>query len=262
MKLNLFIFFFSILLSSGFPSCENDNEDDEPNSGTTTDTDVNPAKAKPFAYFPFDGTFDDMSGNDLYGYGAPDPKFVSGMAPGTKAISFSKATESAFVVGDGLIDSRSMTICFWAKDISEGNIFHATSSIKDDGGEEMMTLTYRDGHFKYITSRYCNHYQFDKTGNFTHKSIEDGEWHHIALVSDYGKINYGQVTTSLYIDGRIMDTVTEGMGGNDANEHYDTGTKFILGGKGTPTMMISHLRVYRDCKLDDKRIKNIYNSKN
>lgn len=265
MKLSFYILLFSVLLSTGIPSCEKDN-DDEPASGTTTDNEVNPAKAKPYAYFPFNGNYDDLSGNNHYGYGNPDPKFVTGMTSTTKALSFSKATESAFVVGNGLIDTRSMTICFWAKDISEGNIFHVTSSNKGDGGEEMMTLTYREGHLKYVMSRYNNHYQFDNTGNFSHKSIEDGQWHHIAIVSDFNKLQYSIVTTSLYIDGKIMDTVTENNNSysesQSSDAHYGTGTKFILGGKKTPTMQIAHLRVYQDCQLDAKRIKNIYDAKN
>jgi len=266
MKLKfLVVFAFSILLSSGFPGCGKESDDDD-DIVQNEPTDVNPSKAKPLAYFPFNGNYDDMSGNDLYGYGAPDPKFVEGMSSGEKALSFSKTAKSAFVVGDGLIDTRSMTICFWAKNISEGNIFYVTSSNKDDGGEEMMSFTYRDGHLKYVVSRYNNHYQFDKTGNFTHKSIEDGKWHHIALVSDYNKLSYGNATISLYIDGKIMDTVTESINpfseAESNHAHYGTGTKFILGGEKTPNMQIAHLRVYENCQLDEKRINNIFDSKN
>lgn len=254
MKLSLFIFLFSVLLSSGFPSCEKDNDEDEPNSGTVTDNEVNPAKAKPYAYFPFNGNYDDMSGNDHYGYGNPDPKFVTGMTASTKALSFSKATKSAFVVGNGLIHTKSMTVCFWAKDISEGNIFHVTTS----SGNKMMMLAYVDGHLRYIiTSGNINYTQY---GNFTHRTIEDGQWHHIAITSSYGKTGYNEASTILYIDGKIMDTISEKFSFPD--DYYKAGTKFILGGEGTPTMQIAHLRVYQDCELDTKRIKNLYDSKN
>ena len=217
------------------------------------------------AYFPFNGNFDDISGNDVYGFGSPDPTFTDGVTAGSQAISFSKVKENAFVVNHGLIDSRSMTISFWIKDISEGNIFHVTSSNKNDGGEEMMTFTYRDGHLKYVVSRYCNHYTFDSTGNFTHKKIDDGEWHHVALVSDYNKINYAAATTSLYIDGRLMDTITENINpfseGESSNKHYGTGTKFILGGSGVPSMQLAHMRVYDARQLSADEIKTIYEAK-
>ena len=217
------------------------------------------------AYFPFNGNFDDISGNDVYGFGSPDPTFTDGVTAGSQAISFSKVKENAFVVNHGLIDSRSMTISFWIKDISEGNIFHVTSSNKNDGGEEMMTFTYRDGHLKYVVSRYCNHYTFDSTGNFTHKKIDDCEWHHVAIVSDYNKINYAAATTSLYIDGRLMDTVTENINpfseGESSNKHYGTGTKFILGGSGVPSMQLAHMRVYDARQLSADEIKTIYEAK-
>lgn len=246
------------------------DDDDEPevpenpsgngNSGGNTDT-----RNDPTAYFPFNGNFNDLSGNDFYGYGAPEPGFTDGVTSGTKALSFTKTGQQKFVVGDGLIDTREMTICFWAKNISEGNIFYLTSSNKNDGGEEMMALTYRDGHLKYIVSRYCIHYQFDNTGNFTHKSIEDGEWHHIAITSDYNKTKYSEATSSLFIDGRLMDTVTEHINvfdeASSSDMHYGTGTKFIMGGNKVPSMQIAHLRVYDYCILTEKEIKNLYDSK-
>jgi len=217
------------------------------------------------AYFPFNGNFNDISGNEVYGYGSPEPTFTDGVVEGAKAISFSKTAGSAFVVNDGLVDSKSMTVSFWAKNISEGDIFYVTSSNKNDGGEEMMSLTYRDGHLKYVVSRYNNHYQFDKTGNFTHKSIEDGKWHHIALVSDYNKLNYSAVTTLLYIDGRIMDTVTEDINyfseAEPNHAHYGTGTKFIMGGPKTPAMQIANLRVYDAKQLSADEIKTIFEAK-
>lgn len=217
------------------------------------------------AYFPFNGNFNDISGNDVYGFGSPEPTFTDGVTAGTQAISFSKMKENAFVVNHGLIDSRSMTICFWIKNVSEGNIFNVTSSNKGDGGEEMMTFTYRDGHLKYVVSRYNNHYNFNNTGNFTHKKIDDEEWHHVALVADYNKLNYSASTTSLYIDGRLMDTITENINvfgeGESSNKHYGTGTKFILGGSGVPSMQIAHMRVYDARQLSADEIKTIYEAK-
>lgn len=217
------------------------------------------------AYFPFNGNFEDISGNEVYGFGSPDPTFTDGVTAGTQAISFSKTKENAFVVNDGLVDSRSMTITMWIKNVSEGNIFYVTSSNKEGGGEKMMTFTYRDGHLKYVIRRYSNNYTFDSTGNFTHKKIDDGEWHHIAMISDYNKLNYGAATTSLYIDGKLMDTITENINpfseGESSNKHYGTGTKFILGGSGVPSMQIAHMRVYDARQLSADEIKTIYEAK-
>lgn len=240
-------------------------------AGTDPDDPENPVggtvvKNGLFVYFPFNGSFDDISGNDIFGYGSPDPTFSDdGVAAGTKAASFSRIDKSSFIVGDGLIDTRSMSICFWAKGISEGNIFYVTSSNKNDGGEEMMSFTYRDGHLKYVISRYSNHYTFGSTGNFSHVKVDDDKWHHIALVSDFNKTSYANATTLLYVDGRLMDTVTEGINpfseAESVNAHYGTGTKFILGGKNVPNMQIANLRVYDARLLSASEIKEIYDAK-
>ncbi len=239
------------------------------NPDTNPDDPQNPGgivvKTGLLVYFPFNGNFDDISGNDVYGYGSPEPTFADdGVVSGTKAAKFSKTEQSSFIVSDGLVDSRSMSICFWAKGISEGNIFYVTSSNKNDGGEEMMSFTYRDGHLKYVISRYYNHYGFSNAGNFSHASIEDDKWHHISLVSDFNKTSYGNATTLLYIDGRLMDTITESINpfseGEPSNAHYGTGTKFILGGKNVPNMQIANLRVYDARLLSAQEIKEIYNA--
>lgn len=247
-----------VTVTANVTGAGNDNPND-PNNGSFV------VRNGILAYFPFNGNFDDISGNDVYGFGSPDPTFTDGVTNGTRAISFSKMTGNAFVVNHGLIDSRSMTICFWIKNVSEGNIFNVTSSNKGDGGEEMMTLTYRDGHLKYVVSRYNNHYNFNNTGNFTHKKIDDEGWHHVALVADYNKLNYSASTTSLYIDGRLMDTVTEDINvfgeAESSGKHYGTGTKFILGGSGVPNMQIAYMRVYDARQLSADEIKAIYEAK-
>ncbi|MDE6694120.1 MAG: carboxypeptidase regulatory-like domain-containing protein, partial [Muribaculaceae bacterium] len=207
-----------------------------PDNPETPGTNTIVEKNSLYAYFPFNGNFDDLSENKIYAYGSPAPTFVAdGVTPGTEAAKFIRKDKSAFIVNEGLIDSRTMSICFWAKNISDGSIFHVTSSLKNDGGEEMMSFAYKDGHFKYVITRYNNHYQYSGTGNFTHKTIEDESWHHIALVSDFNRTNYAKATTQLYIDGRLMDTVTEDIipftEAESSGANYGTGTKFILGGE-------------------------------
>ncbi|MDE5871431.1 MAG: carboxypeptidase-like regulatory domain-containing protein [Muribaculaceae bacterium] len=244
------------------------NDPNNPDKPDNPDTPTNPSgivvRNGLFAYFPFNGNYDDLSGNDHYGYGSPDPIFADGLTTGTQSISFSKMKENAFVVNNGLIDSRSMTVSLWIKNISEGNIFHVTSS-NNNNGEEMMSLSYNSGHLKYIVTRYNNHYAYDKSGNFTHKSVDDGEWHHIVLVSDYSRTKNGYATTLLYIDGRLMDTITEEISSYNetqpTSKHYGTGTKFVLGGPGVPTIQVANMRVYDARLLSSDEIKTIYNAK-
>lgn len=221
----------------------------------------------PCAYFTFDGNYDDLSGTDKYAYGNPEPTFVAGPASGKKAIAFSRANMTKVVVNDGLIDSPSMTISLWIKDVSEGDIFWVTSTNSFSSTTKMMSLKYTNGHLKYTFKRSSNHTDLNggRYGNFTHKVIDDGDWHHIVLVSDYNTINADNVTTSLYVDGIYMDTQTETCWTYDENKesekHFGTGTKFIMGGDNTPNMKIANLRVYDEWQLPESEIKNLFTNK-
>ena len=214
----------------------------------------------PCAYFTFDGHYEDLSGKGKYAYGNPEPTFTTGPKSGTKALSFSRANGSAVVVNDGLVDTSSMTVSLWIKDIDEGNIFWVTSSNKSQGSTIMMRLFYTRGYLSYVMTRSNNY--FERYNMFTHKAIDDGEWHHIALVSDYNRLKKGYVTTTLYVDGTIMDTITEGYSSSyeeDTNErHFDTGTKFMIGGTNTPNMKIANLRVYDEWQMPADEIKKLY----
>lgn len=269
MKQTYFIFIQLLIFCCALASCEKEPIKEEPsvpivnppkpNTPPEEPTEPVPAKVSPTAYFTFDGNLDDISGNDYYGYGVPEPSFVEGIIPGTKALSFTKRGKQAFVIGDGIIDTCSMTVSFWAKDISDGDIFYLTSFNKNDNGEKMMSLSYRDGHLKFVMGRYNNHYNYNGIDSFTHIPINDGNWHHITLISDHNNITYGAAVTTLYIDGKFMDTVTEkGINGNYA--HCGTGTKFVLGGENVPTMQIAHLRMYNSIQLDDNQIKKLYDN--
>ena len=237
------------------------NEEDKEQEEETPQINVNVSK-EPCAYFTFDGHYKDLSGNDKYAYGNPEPTFITGPKSGTKALSFSRSNGSTVVVNDGLIDTSSMTVSFWAKDIDEGNIFWVTSSNKSQGSTAMMCLSYTKGHLRYVMNRSNNYWQWDDIGHFTHKSINDGEWHHIVLVSDYNRLKTNYVTTTLYIDGVLMDTVTEEYGAyneDNANDrHFGTGTKFMIGGTNTPNMKIANLRVYDEWQMPADEIKKLY----
>ncbi|MDE5539961.1 MAG: LamG domain-containing protein, partial [Bacilli bacterium] len=101
--------------------------------------------------------------------------------------------------------------------------------------------------------------------DFTHKAIDDGEWHHIVFVSDFNNLNSDRITVSLYVDGILMDTLTEkhiaSWENNGSDQNFGTGTKFILGGDNTSNMRIANLRIYDYRKLNAEQVKNIFNAK-
>lgn len=224
-----------------------------------------------YTYYKFDGNFDDATENKINGFGTASPAFVEGVNPEGKAVKFSKTANSTFVVSKPIIDSREMTICFWGKDFEDGHIFHLNSSIRN---EAMFTLSISNGSLKFLVTRYDNMYQYNNLPCFVHPSLTDGEWHHVALTSDFNISEYATITTTLYIDGMEVYKLTEDAnpfsenGGSQSS--YGTGTSFTMGGNlkidnsltlPATNMSIDNFRVYDTRRLSASEIKEIYNAK-
>lgn len=224
-----------------------------------------------YTYYKFDDNFEDATENGIDGFGTASPSFVEGVTAGGKAVKFSKTGNSTFVVSKPIIDSRQMTICFWGKDFEDGHIFHLSSSIRS---EAMFTLSMSNGALKFLVTRYNNRYQYTNLPAFVHPVLTDGKWHHIALVSDFETTTYSTITTTLYIDGQEVYTLTEDAnhfsenGGSQSS--YDTGTSFTMGGSlmlnnsttltGT-NMSVDNFRVYDTRRLSASEIQEIYNAR-
>lgn len=223
-----------------------------------------------YAYYKFDGDFNDMTENAINGFGNNSPSFVEGITEGSQAVKFSLTDNSSFIVPKAITDSRTLTVSFLGKDFSDGNIFYLVSS---NNNASMFTFTMSQGSLKFVTTRYNNEYQYSNRPAFTHPTITDGKWHHIALVSDFNNIEYATTTTSLYVDGVLVDTITEYVNpfeeGTHSQASYGTGIKFIMGGNVTierktvngTNMTIDNFRVYNTRCLSDKEIKQIYDAK-
>ncbi len=220
-----------------------------------------------YAYFPLNGNLNDLGESKINAFVTPNEKFVAGLTSETQALAFSRKDATTFSVNEGLIDTPSMTVSFWIKDINEGNIFWVTSSNTYPGDNVMMHLSYTEGHLKYVVTR-NNHYwssDYKTTGNYTHKPIDDGEWHMITLVSDFNTITPNAITTTLYVDGILMDTISEKYSLENEQDvskrHFGTGTKFFMGGNDTSNMRVAYLRMYDNRKLNAEQVKNIFNAK-
>lgn len=224
-----------------------------------------------YTYYKFDDNFEDATENGIDGFGTASPAFVEGVTAGSKAVKFSKTGNSTFVVSKPIIDSRQMTISFWGKDFEDGHIFHLSSSIRS---EAMFTLSMSNGALKFLVTRYNNMYQYSNLPAFVHPTLTDGKWHHIALVSDFEVTTYSTITTTLYVDGQEVYTLTEDANHSSENggsqSSYDTGTSFTMGGSlqlnksmtltGT-NMSVDNFRVYDTRRLSASEIQEIYNAK-
>lgn len=223
-----------------------------------------------YAYYKFDGDFNDATENAINGFGNNSPSFVEGIGEGSQAVKFSLTDNSSFIVPKPITDSRTLTVSFWGKDFSDGNIFYLVSS---HDNASMFTFTMSNGSLKFVTTRYNNYYKYNDETAFTHPTITDGKWHHIALVSDFNNIEYATTTTSLYVDGVLVDTVTAYANpfeeGTPSQASYGTGIKFIMGGNVTigkktingTNMSIDNFRVYNTRCLTANEIQKIYDAR-
>lgn len=223
-----------------------------------------------YAYYKFDGDFNDATENAINGFGNNSPSFVEGIDEGSQAVKFSLSDNSSFIVPKPITDSRTLTVSFWGKDFSDGNIFYLVSS---HDNASMFTFTMSQGSLKFVTTRYYNEYQYSNKPTFTHPTITDGKWHHIALVSDFNVTENSKTTTLLYVDGVFVDTVTEDVNpfeeGTPSQASYGTGIKFIMGGNVTierktvngTNMSIDNFRVYNTRCLSANEIKQIYDAR-
>lgn len=224
-----------------------------------------------YTYYKFEENFDDSSENMLHGFGMNSPTFVEGVTIGSKAVKFNRTGNSSFVVAKPIIDSREMTISFWGRNFSDGNIFYMISSVNS---QPMFTLSMSGEQLKFVVTRYNNGYQYANKGTFMHPALTDAKWHHIVFTSDFNRTTYGTITTTLYVDGQAVDVITEDanpfseVGGSQSS--YDTGTKFVMGGSiklsssntlnGT-NMVVDNFRVYDTRMLTADEIKTIYEAK-
>lgn len=224
-----------------------------------------------YTYYKFDGNFEDATENGIDGFGTGSPSFVEGVTPEGKAVKFSKMDNSTFVVSKPIVDSREMTFCFWGKDFEDGHIFHLNSSIQND---PMFSFSMDNGSLKFLVTRYANNYQYKSSPSFVHPTLTDGKWHHIAVISDFNVTTYATITTTLYVDGMEVYTLTEDAnpfsenGGSQSS--YSTGTSFTMGGSlkmyngatlPATNMSVDNFRVYDTRKLTASEIKEIYNAK-
>lgn len=236
---------------------------DDPNNPDNPGGDIDPSgtvvTSGLYTYYKFDGDYTD-SQNSIDGYGTNSPEFVEGVDGVGQAIKFSRADESAFVVGQSIMDGTEMSVSFWGKDFSDGHIFHTTSS---SGNRPMLILGMVSGKLYFST----DYYSTDGI-SLTHTNISDANWHHVVLNLDYGISSRNTMTITLYVDGMLMGTTTIYDSDYD-NDYMGTGIMFTIGGTcdtyrtdlNATNMTIDNFRVYDTRRITSQEIQEIYNAK-
>ena len=220
-----------------------------------------------FAYFTFENSTKDVTEQELNSTGI-GTSFVDSYN-GTKALNIPAKSSSMLSIPNPLVDQYEMSISFWAKDLQDGHVFHAVRSYDN---KSAFLLAVENGRLKYVVTRYHVGYKYDSSPSFTNGSLSG--WHMITLVSDFNKTSYGTITTRLYIDGDLMDVVTEDDNpaaerGTGNSKNYNACTKFVMGGElnesyapqlSASKLVIDNLRIYRSRMLSEDEVKTIYNA--
>lgn len=211
------------------------------------------------AYYQFNDNFDDASG-EYDGFGVNDPSFVEGVSK--EAVHFFKTKESSVHIPYGLICNKNFSISFWAKDLADGMIYYSKCSDNDI----RCVLSMNNGYLRFRIGANNNlwNYQEQET-TFSHSNISDSEWHHIAIVTDYGSTTANRWTSILYIDGKKYGTITE----DTSSTQIDYINAFVIGGKAsfksysltTPNFSMDNLRIYDNRLLTAAEVKEIFNAK-
>ena len=166
---------------------------------------ITPAELGPeglVAYYPFDGDFQDASGNGLHGVGLGGALGGPVFGPGQsgQAISLDGAGQYVEITGykgisavDGV--QQPFSISNWVKTSGDGEMVTWGSS---PGGQR---LSWRID----LGNLRAEHGNGNLRGNTL---VNDGEWHHAALVVQEGA-NLRVPNTTLYIDG-LADGINAG----------------------------------------------------
>lgn len=210
------------------------------------------------AYYQFNDTYDDTMGN-YGGFGINDPSFTAGISG--QAVKMNKSKDTSVYIPYGLISTKSFSISFWVKDLTDGLIYYS----KCNDNYNRFNLLMKGGKLNFICSQYN---EVGSAGTeFIHGNISDSNWHHIVLTTDAGITSSGTWTTVLYIDGKKAGTASEQNNYNSSI--VDTPNSFVIGGSArirgtdytTSNFVIDNFRMYDSRLLTADEVKEIFNAK-
>lgn len=209
------------------------------------------------AYYTFDESLVDMSGNGYDGVAVGSPSYIEETPSGTgKAIRLNGIkNEFINIPYNFMAGLKDYSVAFWVKDFSMGLLFSCASSdgLRSDFPRLLVTDTQK---FRFYTS-YDN---YDQTKPFQYDctSIMSTEWHHIVVTCSYD-VSSRSAVKRLYIDGRLLDTA-------DClwNESY--AVSICIGGNrggaypASLNAKLDNFRFYSSC-LTGKEVSNLYQNK-
>ncbi len=230
---------------------------------TTKDESLNPTNGL-YVYYTFENNCSNSYGSGPSASATNSPTYVTGIG-GSKAIKLNASKGSYINIPESMLDGSAFTISFWAKDLSDGHIFHVNST-----GQYYVSnvLTLRNGALTYMYSGYYLWYQYgnqSESPSFSHGSLSGSTWHMITLTSNFYS-GLAQATQKLYIDGEFCDIVVLS---NQGTSTSNKGVKLVFGGPlsvsgysqklDAVNMTVDNLRIYKSRELSADEIKDLYN---
>lgn len=243
MMVNLFSKYILGFTIAGalFSSCslfEDDKNKPDPSRGLVT-------------YYTFDNeSADDISGKQCHGVLINNPKFITD-SPNNKgkAIFINGIKEESVNIPYNLsADSTCYSTSFWLKDFTTGKIIASYDSGNSSAALEFVALA-ESRNFQFRTAPYNSGLHI--FSNYNYSPIQQGEWHHIAIVVSEDETNRDLL---LYIDGKLTDRQSWRYSGSNA-------IKFQIGNnsEGIVSFKLDNFRLYNR-SITQEEVKMIYNS--
>lgn len=202
-----------------------------------------------YTYYTFENNLNDVTENQVNGFFNGSPNYVSGVRGQGSALQMDATASSKMIVTRSLNGTRKWSLCFWAKNISDGHILSM-----EENNNTTISLSMANNELKFVTGRSnnINESYFKAMPTFSTPTLNDNQWHHVAITCDHTEYK-----AKLYVDGRAIDVISEvGV--------ISTSTKFILGGAidspdlNAASFTIDNLRFYDTRLLSAEEIQTLY----
>lgn len=207
-----------------------------------------------YAYYMFEGNTNNAVDGAPNGQGINAPTYEAGMK-GSKGLKLSVANNSYLSVPKAMIDGQTFSVSFWIKGLSDGHLFHITTSSSYNYGFDQVCAV-RNSQLLMCSGYEWTHRQ-SSLKTFAHPVVNQNEWNMVTITSQYQ--NSSGCEVKLYINGSFVDVAQMDF---SENPKYNYGLKFIFGGelKGItpPSMTIDNLRVYNSRVLSEDEVMQIY----
>ena len=225
---------------------------------TTSKAPVNPTNGL-YAYYTFEGNFNNTVDGAPNGQGINSPTYVEGVN-GTQAVQFSVAKNSYMTISKAMIDGLTYSVSFWIKGLSDGHLWHIyTGKVFATNNHEIDNILSMQNGKLTFSSGWSWWYSYDgeySGTSFTQPYIDAEKWNMITLTSSSQSASGTECEMKLFINGEIIDIITCSM------STKNKGLKFIFGGEldnmTPPSMTVDNLRVYNTRALSEEEVMQIY----